>query len=128
MRLNHSYHRILNLSPFELKKKYSYLDPLGRETNKIEESIKRTLRNIKWEEKKRNKARDISYEFKIGDEIFIKLKSTKKLDDPYNGPVKIIGLMKNRCLVHLDGRNEWVNYKRIKPCPRYSPSPTQEFK
>ncbi|KAF0985435.1 hypothetical protein HZS_4988 [Henneguya salminicola] len=60
MRLNHSYHRILNSSPFELKEKYSYLDPFGRETNKIEESIKRTLRNIKWEEKKQNKARDIS--------------------------------------------------------------------
>ncbi|KII70242.1 Transposon Tf2-6 polyprotein [Thelohanellus kitauei] len=115
IRLNCSFHRILNATPFELKNEYSYMDPIRRKCNKLTDAKKRTLKNISEEEKKRNDIRDIQYSYKLHDKVYVQAATKGKMDKRFDGPFEVLGVMDNRLYVKAGNKSEWVNLKRLKP-------------
>ncbi|KII65927.1 Transposon Tf2-9 polyprotein [Thelohanellus kitauei] len=114
-RLNCSFHRILNTTPFELKYNYAYLDPLKRQVNKLEEAKQRTLHNIQANEDKVNESRNCTYKYKVNSKVYVRSTNTGKLDPRYEGPFQVLDVKDNRLFLKVGNREEWVNIKRIKP-------------
>lgn len=115
IRLNCSFHRILNATPFELKNNCSYLDPLKSHVDKIKDGKIRTLENIKAGEEERNKSRDQNYLYKLKDKVYVKSTHKGMLNKCYDGPYEVYGVMQNRLFLKIEKKSEWVNIKRIKP-------------
>ncbi|KAG0435920.1 Transposon Tf2-6 polyprotein, partial [Dictyocoela muelleri] len=114
-RINMTYHRILDTSPFELLNKYSAVDPLKR----VMINNKKTKQEIK--EKRINEILTNSkrkiHEYKVGDKVFKKTFDPDKINDLYSGPFTIMKVSKDKNYVIIKENNKTSrqNIKNITP-------------
>ncbi len=78
--------------------KSSCLDPLHRETDKLNEAKQNEVKVNCKTKSQINKSRDVCYEYRLGGKVLLKSKGPKG-SQPYEGPYKILGITKNRLFI-----------------------------
>ncbi|KAG0420221.1 Transposon Tf2-11 polyprotein [Dictyocoela roeselum] len=86
-RINHTYHRALDMSPLEIVFKYSMVDPLKREMKNDTKTIKGKRINEESIKRINDKRKEFFYE--VNDLVFKKLHNPDKIQDLYAGLYKI---------------------------------------
>ncbi|KAG0439306.1 Transposon Tf2-9 polyprotein [Dictyocoela muelleri] len=114
-RINHTYHRALDMSPHEIIFKYSKIDPFKRELKNENKSSNE--RKINEESVKRINRKRRKFLYKEGDLVFKKLHNPDKIQDLYAGPFKIIKLSEDKNVVLIDEKSKISrqNIKNITP-------------
>ncbi|KAF0989223.1 hypothetical protein HZS_549 [Henneguya salminicola] len=69
---------------------YSYLDLLNRSFIRTEEAKMRTFPSMRKNEQAANRKRDVNYEYKLHDKVYIKAVQKDKLDSRYDGPYDVV--------------------------------------
>ncbi|KAF9756192.1 Pro-Pol polyprotein [Nosema granulosis] len=117
--LNHTYHRVLGISPYEYLFKHSSLDPLQRALEIDHDKImERQRQQTTIDNKTSNKSRLVNYIFKNNSKVYIKNTTPKsKLDSKWFGPGQIVEILNNgnTFKVLLNNNHIYVNLKNIRP-------------
>ncbi|KAG0420474.1 Transposon Tf2-6 polyprotein [Dictyocoela roeselum] len=117
-RLNHTYHRVLESSPYEILFKYSAIDPIKRmkEKGKAESNEK----IVKWQNNRRTNEARKSHKYTVGDKVFKRTHHPDKINDIYSGPFEILEVSKDENVVTINEPTKLSrqNIKNITPfCP-----------
>ncbi|KAG0420329.1 Transposon Tf2-6 polyprotein [Dictyocoela roeselum] len=117
-RLNHTYHRIIKTSPYEIIYQYSPIDPIKRKYKGCKASVNEKKMQIR-NNKKTNKTRKM-HKYKVGDKVFRKTHSPDKINDLYLRPFDIMEVSSDGNIVTINKPNKISkqNIKNITPfCP-----------
>ncbi len=114
--LQHSYHRCIGKSPYEILKGTSIFDPLKRSKNvNLKEVVDRSDRCKMTSVMQRNKTRR-NFQFQVGDKVMLRNPiQMSKFEPKWKGPYEIIKLKRFTAVIRDSTKELHVNLRKIRP-------------